>query len=77
MKQNQETLLSLAAAFAMLLAILVSVWVLPAYFESRTYNKLTGAETSWWDALWVELRVQDEPQARVNTPSEKRRRRLS
>ena len=25
--------------------------------ESRTYNKLTGAKTTWWDAVWVELRV--------------------
>jgi hypothetical protein len=32
-----------------------------AYMESSTYNKLTGAETTWWDALWVELRVQDNP----------------
>jgi len=27
--------------------------------ESRTYNRLTGAHTTAWDALWVELRVQD------------------
>lgn len=34
-----------------------------AYMES-TYNKLTGANTTWFDALWVELRVQDEPEKR-------------
>ncbi len=28
--------------------------------ESRTYNKLTGANTTWWDAFWVELRVTDQ-----------------
>ena len=27
--------------------------------ESRVYNKLTGAETTWWDAIWVELRVEN------------------
>lgn len=32
-------------------------WVM----ESRTYNKLTGAHTTWFDAIWVELRVQDNP----------------
>lgn len=32
-----------------------------AHFESKTYNKLTGAKTTMWDALWVELRVQDVP----------------
>lgn len=28
-------------------------------FESQTYNKLTGANTTFWDAIWVELRVTD------------------
>jgi hypothetical protein len=32
-----------------------------AYMQSETYNKLTGAKTTWWDAIWVELRVQDNP----------------
>jgi hypothetical protein len=27
------------------------------YFESSTFNRLTGANTTWFDALWVELRV--------------------
>lgn len=27
------------------------------YFESTTFNKLTGARTTVFDALWVELRV--------------------
>lgn len=31
-----------------------------AYLESRAYNRLTGAETTVWDALWLELRVQGE-----------------
>lgn len=46
------------ALFAGLLAL---KWF-SAIQESRTYNRLTGAETTTWDALWVELRVQDEPQ---------------
>lgn len=29
--------------------------------ESRTYNRLTGANTTTWDAMWVELRVQGVP----------------
>ncbi len=34
---------------------------LSPYFESRAYNRLTGAQTTYWDALWLELRVQDQP----------------
>ncbi len=41
----------------MLLFIFAVVFV-QATMESKTYNKLTGAQTTWWDALWVELRVQ-------------------
>ena len=34
-----------------------------ARMESATFNKLTGANTTWWDALWVELRVQESTSA--------------
>lgn len=40
---------------------LVVVFIIRPLMESRTYNKLTGANTTWWDAIWVELRVQDQP----------------
>jgi hypothetical protein len=29
--------------------------------ESRSYNRLTGAHTTPWDAFWLDLRVQDTP----------------
>jgi hypothetical protein len=32
-----------------------------SYMESKTFNRLTGANTTWFDALWVELRVQEAP----------------
>lgn len=44
-------------ALACLIAAGVFVLV-QAKMESQTYNKLTGAHTTWQDALWVELRVQ-------------------
>ena len=47
-----------------IVAILFSMTAMPiisAHMESKTYNKLTGAHTTWWDAMWVELRVQDAP----------------
>jgi hypothetical protein len=43
------------------MAGLVALYVVASYFESQTYNRLTGAHTTWWDAMWVELRVQDVP----------------
>lgn len=40
---------------------ILALCVLQPYFESRAYNRLTGAHTTYWDALWLELRVQDQP----------------
>lgn len=36
-----------------------------AWNEARTYSRLTGANVTTWDALWVDFRIQegvsDEP----------------
>lgn len=39
----------------------VGFFIFSAKMESETYNRLTGAHTTTWDALWVELRVQERP----------------
>lgn len=39
----------------------IAVVALEPYFESRAYNRLTGAHATYWDALWLDLRVQKEP----------------
>jgi hypothetical protein len=31
------------------------------HMESAAFNRITGAHTTWWDAVWVELRVQEAP----------------
>lgn len=35
-------------------------WVLPSYFEARAYRNVTGRDVSTWDALWLDLRVQEQ-----------------
>lgn len=40
-----------------ILTILLGFLIQPIN-ESKTYNKLTGASTTWWDVIWVELRVE-------------------
>lgn len=40
-----------------------------SFMESHTYNRLTGADTTWWDALCVDLRVVDTP---IRSPSDER-----
>ena len=43
------------------LLFFTAFYLFASKMESNTYNKLTGAHTTWFDALWVELRVQDQP----------------
>jgi hypothetical protein len=43
--------------------LLAFFWLLPSYYEAKTYRRLTGAEVTMWDAMWCELRVQ-EPTSR-------------
>lgn len=31
--------------------------VIKSHFEAKAYNRLTGANVTWQDAFWVQLRV--------------------
>lgn len=45
------------AMLVLMFPVIIAVWIFKSHMESKTYNKLTGAKTTTWDALWVELRV--------------------
>lgn len=47
---------------ALILAAFPAWWVFSSWQEASTYAKLTGKEVSTWDAMWVELRVQEGAQ---------------
>lgn len=50
-----------ARVVVILLAIpifLCCFWILPSYFEAKTFSRLTGKSVSTWDAMWVELRIE-------------------
>ena len=57
--RDQDFVASVVVFLAALLLLLGFSWILPSYFEAKTYRKLTGANVSMWDAMWVELRVQE------------------
>ena len=45
--------------FGLVAGVIVgSVWF-EAYNEARVFNACTGSNVSTWDALWVELRVEN------------------
>jgi len=39
-------------------------WVFKSSQEAATYNKITGKQVTTWDAMWVELRIQEQVDAR-------------
>jgi len=47
--------------------ILLSIWVGASALEANAYRRLTGKQVSTWDAMFIELRVQ-EPVAAEPTP---------
>jgi len=52
---------TIVSTVVLTLTLALGVACVRANMESKTYNRLTGADTTWWDALWVELRVIDGP----------------
>lgn len=60
---DKEIKMIIGAIVALILLAIVGGFV-QAKMESDTYNRLTGAHTTWWDACWVELRVMDAPRSK-------------
>lgn len=43
------------------LMLTIGFWVFVSAMEARAFNRATGSNVSTWDAMWIELRVQDGP----------------
>lgn len=37
----------------------ISVWVVKSHFEAKSFNAVTGKNVSTWQAMWIQLRVQE------------------
>jgi hypothetical protein len=61
MSSDVREVIRIVLTFACILAACSVVFVFMAHQEAATYNRLTGADVTWWDALWVDLRVMDAP----------------
>lgn len=40
-------------------SLLLSGWILYSHFEARAYEQVTGKSVSTWDAMFLDLRVQE------------------
>lgn len=51
------------AMLAIMFLIIAIGSAVGAMQESEAYNRVTGAQTTAWDAFWLDLRVYGEPQS--------------
>ncbi len=62
MKWIEEHPVASLVCFALsLIGLTVGAWISSSYFEARAYNRVTGAHVSTFDAMFIELRVQEGP----------------
>ena len=44
---------------ACMLSVLLGGWVLLSYFEAAAYRRVTGKHVTTWDAMFLDLRIQE------------------
>lgn len=64
MKLNSEGM-QILYLILIFLVVAIGGWVTFSYFEAKSYNNLTGNNVSTWNAMFLDLRVQDTPQKGV------------
>lgn len=57
MKRHTESLGWLLTAALVL--VLLAGWVLASWIEARSFESVTGKHVSTWDAMFLDLRVQE------------------
>lgn len=44
-----------------ILVLCLLIWVVSSSFEAASFNRVTGKNVSTWDAMFIDLRVQESP----------------
>ena len=56
---DSKELMAYGAFVVFILCCALGVWVLKSSCEASSYNRVTGSNVSTWDAMFLELRVQE------------------
>ena len=62
MKSKMSDALTFAAYTLAVIAIIcvpLGCWIVRSHFEAESFNRITGKDISTWDAMFIELRVQE------------------
>lgn len=43
-----------------IVALALALWICSSWMEASAFNRVTGSNVSTWDAMWIELRVQEK-----------------
>lgn len=59
-KEEKEMLAPIATVFTCFCLLVLVVWLFQSMMEARAFNAVTGKNVSTWQAMWIELRVQEQ-----------------
>lgn len=62
-RQRVSDWMVISALVAGVLALAVAAALFQPYMEARAYERVTGKPVSMWDAMFLDLRVQAEPES--------------
>ena len=54
-----KDVVGIIVATVVCIVVMISLWVGWSYFEAHAYNNITGKQVSTFDAMFVQLRVQE------------------
>ena len=61
---------TIAILAVMTIIVLLMGWIIRSHFEAEAYNGLTNSSATTWDAMFVQLRVVNQPASVFNHPIE-------
>ena len=66
--EKMERLVTVIVTGAIVMVLLFPL--VAAYFEVQSYQKFCRTDVTWWDAIWLDLRI-DECPGRRDSPEER------
>jgi len=58
-KDDWKALCVVVCVTVVVFVMCILSWIGQSYMEARSYNSVTGKNVSTWDAMWIELRIQE------------------
>jgi len=65
---DTEDLAKAALTIVAFVVLFVGIWAFQSSQEAAAFERVTGRHVSTWDAMWIELRVQEGPAERSGGP---------